>query len=133
MKINALNSKISVSDQLVPEDLAQLKALGYSTVINNRPDNEGEGQPDSASLEKAATLLGMKYVHLPVRGLAIQDSDVDQFAEAMKGDSGQILAFCRTGMRSIRLWALSGPDNLPWETVVQIASDAGYDIAALRR
>lgn len=62
-----LDGKLSVTGQITVEDLAEIAAAGYQSVICNRPDyEEGTTQPASAELEKAAQSLGIKFVYLPV-------------------------------------------------------------------
>ena len=40
MDIRRLTPDYAVSPQIAPEDLAQIKAEGFTTVIDNRPDAE---------------------------------------------------------------------------------------------
>ena len=47
--------KFSTAPQVSPSDLPEIAAMGFKTVINNRPDGEGGAdQPSSAELEAAA-------------------------------------------------------------------------------
>ena len=54
---------------------------GLNSVINNRPDMEGESrkQPTSAQIEEAARVAGLDYVYQPVAAGQIS-SDVPNFA-----------------------------------------------------
>ncbi|UXN75551.1 sulfur transferase domain-containing protein [Devosia sp. A8/3-2] len=38
-----INENVSVSGQIQPEDIAALKARGFTTIINNRPEGEIAG------------------------------------------------------------------------------------------
>ncbi len=54
-----LDDTISVFGQITPEDVAEAKAQGFTTIINNRPDGEQAGQPTGAEIEAAATAAGL--------------------------------------------------------------------------
>lgn len=43
--LKRLTPFISVAAQLQPADMGTLAAAGFRSVINNRPDGEGEGSP----------------------------------------------------------------------------------------
>jgi uncharacterized protein (TIGR01244 family) len=59
--------KFSTAPQLGPEAMAEVAALGFRTVINNRPDGEaGPSQASSDDIARAAKAAGLTYVHLPV-------------------------------------------------------------------
>ena len=59
---------VCVAPQLTPESMADLAALGFKSVVNNRPDfEEGPEQPTSAQVEAAAQAAGLAYAYLPVR------------------------------------------------------------------
>ena len=40
MDIRRLTETYAVSPQITPEDVAAIKAAGFTTIINNRPDGE---------------------------------------------------------------------------------------------
>lgn len=57
---------LSVIGQIQPKDMTTVAAAGFLTVINNRPDQEGEDQPRSAEIAAAAQSAGLQYHYLPV-------------------------------------------------------------------
>src|SRR5688572_22461173 len=59
-----INSEICTGGQPTPEQLAQLKAQGVTTVINLR--SPGEAGFDAAGEEAATKKLGLKYFHIPI-------------------------------------------------------------------
>ena len=85
-------------------------------IVNNRPDGEDAGQPDSDEIEAAAKAAGIDYRHVPIaRGLG--PSDIEAMREAMHaaGD-GKLFAFCRSGNRSALAWAVAkSEDGVPRE------------------
>src|SRR3546814_3773539 len=47
----ALDEKTLVAGQIAPADLAAAKALGVTTVINNRPDGEARSEEHTSELQ----------------------------------------------------------------------------------
>lgn len=129
--LKRLGPFIAVAAQLEPADMGTLAAAGYHSVINNRPDNEDEGQPSSAEMRAAAEASGLEYHHLPVVSGQITDADVAGFGELLNQVRGPVLAFCRTGTRSISLWALSEAHHLDPLALLAAARDQGYDLSGL--
>lgn len=123
-----VSERLSVSPQITPEEVAEAKARGFTTIINNRPDGEAEGQPLSAEVEAAAKAAGLAYVHIPVRGMPTPDQ-VRATRDAIEGSDGPVLAFCRTGTRCINTWSigerLAGGDR---EELIRTGAAAGYDL-----
>ena len=54
-----VHDRLSVSPQISAADIAQAKAQGFTTIINNRPDDEAPDQPSSAEIEAAAKAAGL--------------------------------------------------------------------------
>lgn len=90
--------------QLMPEDLARVAAMGFQSVINNRPDGEGgPDQPTSAQMAQAAQAAGLTYAYLPVVAGMITADQARSFAQWLGQQPGPVLAFCRSGARSTQL------------------------------
>ena len=123
-----VHDRLSVSPQISAADIAQAKAQGFTTIINNRPDGEAPDQPNSAEIEAAAKAAGLTYVHIPVRGMPTPEQ-VEATRAAILNSEGPVLAFCRTGTRCINTWSigerLAGRDR---DELVRIGSAAGYDL-----
>ncbi|MPS29244.1 TIGR01244 family sulfur transferase [Pigmentiphaga sp.] len=101
----SLTENFAVAPQLAPDDMAAVAAAGFKSVINNRPDFEGgPAQPSSEQMQAAAQAAGLSYVHQPVNGANIQPGDVATFASLLKTLPGPVLAFCRSGARSTKLF-----------------------------
>jgi uncharacterized protein (TIGR01244 family) len=128
-----LDPSISVFGQIAPEDVAAAKDQGFTTIINNRPEEEEPGQPAGAAIETAAREAGLTYVAIPVSPGGFTPAQVEQMAAALHEADGPVLAFCRSGTRSTFLWALArhimGDDG---ETLIAKAADAGYDLGPIR-
>ncbi|WAJ39549.1 TIGR01244 family sulfur transferase [Pseudomonas sp. GOM7] len=129
--LKRLTPFIAVAAQLQPADMGTLAAAGFRSVINNRPDGEGEGQPSSEEMAAAAQASGLEYYYLPVVSGQISDADVDAFSNLLDQARGPLLAFCRTGTRSTSLWALSEAHHLDPVVLLSTAHEQGYDLVGL--
>ena len=100
-----LTDDVSVAPQLTPMAMAQAARAGFRSVINNRPDfEEGPQQPTNASIEAAARAAGLEYRFLPVNGAYQSPEEIAAFARLLGELPRPILAFCRSGARSTRLY-----------------------------
>ncbi len=117
-----------VSPQITPDEARAAAEAGVRLIINNRPDGEAPDQPTSAAIEAAARAAGAESIRIPIVGRPTPDQARAQ-AEAVAGADGPVLAFCRSGTRSITAWALGeadmGRDRME---LVRLASAAGYDL-----
>jgi uncharacterized protein (TIGR01244 family) len=124
-----VTESLQVSPQITADEARAAVASGVTLIINNRPDGEAPGQPTNAEIEAAARAAGADYITIPFAGRPTAEQARAQ-AAAVAGAKGPVLAFCRSGTRSITAWALgeaaSGRD--PGE-LVRLAADAGYDLA----
>lgn len=105
LPLHALAPDICAAPQLTPEAMAEAAAMGFRSVVNNRPDFEhGPDQPTSAEIEAAAKAAGLEYRHLPVAGGYQSPEEIAAFAELLETLPRPLLAFCRSGARSSRLF-----------------------------
>ncbi len=122
----------SVAPQIDLSDVARAKAEGFTLVINNRPDGEAPDQPTSAQMHHAAKAAGINYVHIPVRGgPTVEQVEIQRqlIAEA----DGPVLAFCRSGTRSIVTWSVgqAKAGTRPRSELIDLGAAAGYDLSAV--
>jgi sulfide:quinone oxidoreductase len=64
MIIKAINAGLSVSPQVLPEDISAIAAAGFRSVMCNRPDGEAADQPAFAEIEAAARAAGLEAAYL---------------------------------------------------------------------
>ncbi|WP_151446772.1 bifunctional protein tyrosine phosphatase family protein/NAD(P)/FAD-dependent oxidoreductase [Lacisediminimonas profundi] len=133
MEIRKLNDELSVSPQILMEDMAALKAAGFRAVVCNRPDGEGSDQPLFSEIEDAARAAGLEAHYLPAEPGKVTDQQGTDFGSLLAGLPKPVLAYCRTGMRSATMWALSQSGKLPLTEILQTSSSAGYDLKAVVR
>ena len=103
--VQQLSVDVCVAGQLDPAAMAWAAQAGFKSVINNRPDFEGgPAQPTSAAIEAAAREAGLAYAFLPVSPAIQTPQEVARFAQLMAEMPKPILAFCRSGTRSGKLY-----------------------------
>jgi uncharacterized protein (TIGR01244 family) len=123
---------LSVAPQISVADVAEAARLGFTAIINNRPDGEEPGQPTSAQIEAAAREAGLGYSHIPVVGRP-GPAEIDAVREVVDAADGPILAFCRSGTRSIVTWSIGQAQSGARERgdLVSLGREAGYDLAGV--
>ena len=131
MQLRRLTNEIAVAGQVNPSDMPGLAAQGIRAIICNRPDGETPDQPAYAEMEKAAAANGIKIAYQPVVPTAISDADAVTFGKLLDELPKPVLVYCRSGMRSTALWALSQAGTLPVKDIVEAAAMAGYDLQPL--
>lgn len=86
--------------QIEPQQVAQIVAQGFKTIINNRPDGEEPNQPLQTDIATEAQQAGLAYHYLPVVGGQLTREQVEQFAEIFNQAEKPVFMFCRSGNRS---------------------------------
>ncbi len=105
LPLRQIADTVCVAPQLTPDAMAELARLGFRSVVNNRPDFEhGPDQPTSAAIEAAAVAAGLEYRHLPVDGGWQSPEQIAAFKALLAELPRPVLAFCRSGARSTRLY-----------------------------
>ena len=132
MQSARVDDTLTVSFQIQPEDVAAIRDAGFVAIINNRPDGDVADQPAGEEIARAAAEAGLAYAALPVSGReGITPDTIRGFQEVLEAAGGPVFAFCRTGTRSINLWALSQAADRDPAELLQLAAEAGYDLSAL--
>lgn len=131
--IRHINESISVAPQIAVEQVAEIAAAGFKTIVNNRPDDEDAGQPSGDAIRAAAEAAGLNYVAIPVTHAGFSHPQIDAMTQALVDAEGPVLAYCRSGTRSCNLWALAAAKagRNPNLLLAQ-AEDAGYDLRGIR-
>jgi sulfide:quinone oxidoreductase len=127
-----VSEDLAVSVQITSGQLEQFAAQGVALLICNRPDGEEPNQPDFSEIESSARAVGIEAVYQPVVPGQISDQAIADFGNAIEAANGKVLAYCRTGTRSITLWALSQArkgSNI--DELLQAAHQTGYDLTTM--
>ena len=133
MMLRRVDESISVAPQIAPEDLADIAAAGFAMVVNNRPEGEEAGQPDGTAIAAAARAAGLDYVAIPVTHAGFSSNQVEAMAEALGRATGPVLAFCRSGTRSIVTWSIGQMQSgaRARDELKALGRDAGYDLSGV--
>jgi uncharacterized protein (TIGR01244 family) len=95
-----------IAGQPTEKALRELRAKGVTTIVNLRmPEEMARVGFDEAALAKE---LGMRYVHIPMRGTPENPygpKELDTFAAAMSSADGKVLLHCTIAWRASHLWA----------------------------
>ncbi len=105
MEIRQITENYSVAPQIAIEDIAQIKAAGFKSVISNRPDAEDGAVPHD-EIEAAARAAGLEFRYIPVISGQMTQENVDDQAAALDTLPAPVLAYCRSGTRCTNLYAL---------------------------
>ena len=132
MDIRALTKDYAVSPQIEPSDLAAIKAAGYVTVIDNRPDGEVPPHLHAPVMRAAAEALGLGFVVNHVIGGQLTMDNVTAQKAAIAASPGPVLAYCASGNRSAVVWALASAGTLPVDDLVGLPARFGYQLEHLR-
>lgn len=122
----------TTAPQIAIADIADAARQGFTTLVSNRPDGEEPGQPTAAEVEAAAKAAGLAFFHIPVRGGPTPEQ-VEQMKAVIDEAPGPVLAFCRSGTRSINTWALSQAASgaRPRDELIGLGRGAGYDLSGV--
>lgn len=133
MDIRTLTAELAVTPQLAAADLQAAHDAGFRSIICNRPDGEGADQPNFDEIESAASRHGLHSRYLPAESGKVTDAQGAAFAALMAELPKPVLAYCRTGMRSTTMWALSQAGQMPLPQIIERAARAGFDLRGVVR
>lgn len=132
MDIRPLSDRYAVSPQITPEDLPAIRAAGYVTVIDNRPDGEIPAELHTEAMRAAVEAAGLAFVANPVIGGAMTMDNVTAQAAAIAASAGPVFAYCASGNRSSQVWALANAGLMPTDELISIPGRYGYQLEGLR-
>lgn len=96
-----------IAGQPTERALRDMKQQGVTTVINLRMPQEME----RIGFDEAKLIaeLGMKYVHIPMRGgtgeMSYSPETLRKFGDALKAADGKVLLHCTVAWRASHIWA----------------------------
>lgn len=132
MHIRQITPRYAVSPQIDPEDIAAIKAAGFSTLICNRPDEEVPPSHQASVMAEAAKAAGLDFHVLPLTHQTMTPDRVAQQRHLIEAASGPVLAYCASGTRCSVVWSLGQAGHLPVDQIMQATAQAGYDLSGLR-
>ena len=132
MPIFKLSESLSVAAQIAPQDVPNIAAQGFTTVVCNRPDGEVPNQASMDEIEAACHAAGLLFVRYPVNAMNFPGADLDGLGELFDDPSQSVLAYCRTGTRCANLWVATRSDQDTPEAI-KVARDIGFDLSMVVR
>ena len=133
MTIQQLEDGIGLAGAMTLEELENARQHGYQALVCNRRPGESP-EHDEQALAERAQALGLSWTCIPVATGEYSDADVADFHEALETLPRPLLIFCRSGRRSIHLWALARVrhDGERPEVVLERMQALGHDPETLR-
>lgn len=130
MDIKELEPGFSICHAIYPQDLEEVKARGFQSIICNRMPGEAEDHADTQGLRLAAEELGLEWVEVPVVPGEYTPEAVETFGRAIERLPKPILGFCRTGRRAVSLWIHTQLQQKSCDLgeLLQAAHAAGHDL-----
>jgi uncharacterized protein (TIGR01244 family) len=132
MDIRAITPDYAVSPQIDLTDIAAIKAAGYTTIIDNRPDGEIPAHLHTPAMKAAVEGMGLTFVANPVIGGAMTMENVAAQGKAIAASTGPVFAYCASGNRSSVVWALSQAGSMPVDDLIGLPARFGYQLEHLR-
>lgn len=133
MQYSTVTQYLSVSPQISVDDVQTIKTAGFKSIICNRPNGEGADQPTFSEIEAKAQELGLRCIYQPVTSGKVTTDDALKFEESLQTLERPIFAYCRTGTRSITLWAMATSKTSTDEEILTLSQKAGYDLSGVVR
>jgi uncharacterized protein (TIGR01244 family) len=132
MDIRALTDDYAVSPQIDLADLAAIKAAGFTTVIDNRPDGEIPGHLAAAQMATAAKALGLEFVINPLIPGTFTPDNIRIQAQACADATGPVFAYCASGNRCSVIWAMMNAGKIPVNDLIATPAKFGYRLDQFR-
>jgi len=105
-KFVSVGDDMFIGGQPTEKAIRDLRAKGVTTIVNLRmPEEMARVGFDEAALAKE---LGIKYVHIPMRGTPENPygpKQLDAFTAAIAAADGKVLLHCTGAWRASHLWA----------------------------
>jgi uncharacterized protein (TIGR01244 family) len=97
-----LRPGVATAGRVLPDGMAQLKALGFKTILDIRTQREGVSEE-----EAAVRALGLRYVNVPITPETLSVADLDVIERLLDDkDAAPVLFHCGSANRVGGVWAL---------------------------
>ena len=131
-KIVYLTTEFAIGPQPSIDDLDTIRAAGFASLLNLRPDDEQGEYLGSQEAKASANAAGLTYAHSPAENHALFETEtIDQFEHALMALPSPIFSHCKTGTRTAILWALVAARHRSVEDVITTLRKAGQELEFL--
>ena len=128
-----LETTVACAGAITPESVAEIKKMGYTSIINLREATEQGANIDAEA--EAAKKAGIKFFHVPFNGGQPSPAAVDQFLKAIT-TAGSEPAFihCAGGNRAAAMWFIKRAVIDKWavDQAMTEATDLGFTSQPLK-
>jgi uncharacterized protein (TIGR01244 family) len=124
-----INERITVGGQPSEDELKQLAADGFKTIVNLRTKNE-EGLRLSPDAEgEQVRELGMEYVHFPVSRDQMSPELEDEFRQRLPSFTPPVFVHCGSGKRAGAFVVMDKAIKEGWsgEDTLRQAEEMGFE------
>ncbi|MBO9098918.1 MULTISPECIES: beta-lactamase hydrolase domain-containing protein [Rhizobium] len=104
MDIRKIDDQYSVTGQISVDDLDEIKAMGFESIVCHRPDHESPDQPLFDDIATRAEELGFIVAHVPVGPMGVTEEAVSSMMDALDEFPRPMLGYCRSGARSTAIY-----------------------------
>lgn len=127
--IVSVTPEFAIGPQVSAEDFNRLRAFGFASVLNARPDDEIGIYLVSQDAERLAHASGLAYAYCPSENHSIFEPEIiDRFERALVELPNPIFSHCKTGTRAVMLWALVQARHRDVENVIATLREAGQEL-----
>jgi uncharacterized protein (TIGR01244 family) len=129
-----VGTTIACAGATSPAAVAEIKKLGYHSIINLRQASENGADVDAEAA--AAKTAGINYVHLPLNSATPDPAVVPQFIAAVSAPANQpAFVHCASANRASALWLIKRVQVDGWEfdRAAAEAADLGLTSPALKK
>ena len=110
-----VETTIACAGATTPAAVAEVKRLGYASIINLREASEAGADVEAEAA--AAKAAGITYIHLPFKAAAPDPTVVDQFLAAVTTPANQpAFVHCASANRASALWMIKRMLVDGWDT-----------------
>ena len=122
---------LSCLGQIGVAQVPEFAAMGFRSIVCNRPDAE-EGAVPSSVMAAAALEHGLAFSYQPVQFSRLGLDDGAAFGASLDALPKPVLAYCKSGRRSVALWALARVPRLGVDAVLAASRAGGCELDELR-
>jgi uncharacterized protein (TIGR01244 family) len=103
VNFSQVETTVACAGATTPESLAEIKKMGFHSVINLRMATEPGAKIDEEAA--AAKAAGINFIHLPFDERTADSSVIDQFLKAVADPQNQpAFIHCASGNRAAMMW-----------------------------
>ena len=128
METREITDKVAVGRQPSAEQLAELRAQGFATVVNLRTVGEKNQSLSPTDEEAEAKSAGLSYHHVPVSISSLDAQQVEAVREAIRNSEGPVYVHCGAGQRACAISLLATEGDGAAGHLVTKASDLGFPV-----